>query len=58
MWFAMTNNNGLYSASSCVIVKFLYYLAYLRHYISGYFRVSGTRAVQKNEQKRLIANFI
>ena len=33
----MTNNNGLYRAPSCAIVKFFYYLANLRHYNNGIF---------------------
>jgi len=53
----MTNNNGLYRASSCAIVKFFYNLANLRHYYNGFWGVNGTRAVQKIEQKRFITDF-
>ena len=61
---------------SCTIVKFLYYLANLRHYYNGRYwnsstisltsatiimaviGVSGTRAVQKIEQKRFLSTLL
>ena len=40
------------------IVKFLYYLANLRHYYRGRIRARGTRAVQKIEQKRFLSTLL
>lgn len=40
------------------IVKFLNYLANLRHYYSGCRKASGTRAVQKIEQKRFLSTLL